>query len=275
VQALPADKKFQEIASRFVLVRFDTENGREQGSTRLGVNRNRTYFLVLDAEGNEIERMFGPDPRKRQSPQLLAMMRRALRTKKGSPLVERLVKLLRSPQVDTRVDAIEAIGHLGKAGEPAVHALLPMLRDRSGLPSVSWWTIRALSRIGPAANAAVPGLLELVRDVDHSDSERQLALMALGEIDPAGEKIVPGLRDALAGNGYLVIGASIAAQKIGSAAAPLAPALERAAKRFPAGPNASYIRKALDSIREQRASGSADTDGSEERDSTSDRRRPR
>lgn len=248
MQALPADKGFQELASRFVLVRADTENGQTHGSTRLGVNRNRTYFLVLDAEGKEIARMFGPDPRVKQSPELLAMMRKALNTKRGAPQLARLVELLSHPQSDCRVDAIEAIGHQGQAGGAAVQALLPMLRDRSGAPSVSWTTIMALSRIGPAAESAIPALLDLADDANHSDSERQMALIALARIDPSGRAILPGLRKALGGNAAMVVGAAIAAEEMGPAAMPLAPDLRRAATRVLAGTAASYVQKALDSI---------------------------
>ena len=67
MKALPDDAEFNKRSSKFVLLQVDTKNGRSNPCARLGLNRNRTYFLVLDARGNEIVRIFGPGPRKRHS----------------------------------------------------------------------------------------------------------------------------------------------------------------------------------------------------------------
>ena len=250
MKALPGDAAFARLASQYVLLQVDTKNGRAEHCTRLGLNRNRAYFLVLDAKGNEIDRMFAPGPRAQNSPVLLWIMESALAAGKGKPLQERLIHLLGDPHHSYRADAVAALGRLGPKAAGAVPALLPMLRDRSGTPSVSWRTTIALKEIGPAAKAAIPHLQKLIWDKTRPDSERQMALAALGRLDPKGETVLPPLRLALKGKGVLVIGAALAARDLGKVGASLIPELEAAAKRYPRG--AGYIRQTLEAIRAKR-----------------------
>ena len=101
-----------------------------------------------------------------------------------------------------------------------------------------------MRNIGPAAKAAIPALIQLAGDPKRSTGERQMALMAMGEIDREGKAILPALREALAGDKALVVGAAIAVARLGPAAAPLRPDLEKAARRFPG----TYVRRALAAI---------------------------
>ena len=90
----------------------------------------------------------------------------------------------------------------------------------------------------------MPALIRMAGDPATSVSERQMALMALGDIDPKGEAILPALRKALTGDKATVVGAAIAAARLGPAAASLRPDLEKAARRYPD----PYVRKALAAI---------------------------
>ena len=201
VKALPNNGEFQNLASEFVVVEVDTTNGSGKFNKRLGVNRNQTYFIVLDSNGNEIERMFGPDPRKSRSPQLLSMMERAKKAKKGKPLFEALIALLRHDQPTYRTDAVQAIGQQGtKTVTKAVQDLVPLLRDRAGSPTVSWQTMIVLRNAGADGRDAIPELLKVFRDPTRQDHEKQTALATLGRVDPNGEFILPALREALKGN---------------------------------------------------------------------------
>ena len=251
MKALPDDAEFNKRSSKFVLLQVDTKNGRSKPCARLGLNRNRTYFLVLDARGNEIARIFGPGGRKRHWPQLLLMMDDALATRKGMPLLKRLTQLLRHPSHDYRADAVDAIGKQGAKAANAVPALLPLLADRSGSPPVSWWTTIALKSIGASAKAAIPLLQKLIEDKTRPDNEKQMALSALGRLDPKGEKVLPTLRKALKGNRALYVGALLAVTDLGKAAAPLVPDLEAAASRYGEG-KSGYIRKLIAAIQAKR-----------------------
>ena len=250
MKALPDNGEFQNLAADFVVVEVDTTNGKGKFNKRLGVNRNQTYFLTLDKDGNEIERMFGPNPRDSKSPELIAMMERAKLTKKGKPLHAALVAELRHKQPSRRHDAVEAIGQQGaKAVAKAVQDLVPLLRDPAGSPNVSLQTIIVLGNAGADARDAIPELLKVFHDATRKEYEKQRALSTLGRLDPKGEFILPALREALKGNDIIVIGAAMAAIELGKAAKPLEPDLEAAARRFKKGYAPNYIKRALEAIR--------------------------
>jgi len=246
VKALPTDEEFQNVAASFVVVEADTTNGKSKIVKQLGVTRNRTYFIVLDEKGNEIERMFGPDVRESRSPELVAMMERA-KTKKGRPLLKALIGLLRHPDHNYRTDAVEILDQRRAKAEDVLQDLVPLLRDKAG--SVAHQTTFALANMGPVAKAAIPELQKLAGDKSRGSAERQAALMALGRIDPKGEKILPTLRAALKDNDTLVIGAAMTAKQLGKAAKPLVPDLEDAAQRLSKGRAPKYIQRALAAIR--------------------------
>ena len=55
-----ADRAFAKLASKFVILHFDTANGRAPHVGLLKVKRNQTYALVLRPDGTEIDRIEKP-----------------------------------------------------------------------------------------------------------------------------------------------------------------------------------------------------------------------
>jgi len=55
-----ADREFAKLANKFIIAYLDTKNGRAAFVTRLKVERNQTYALVLKSDGQEIARMENP-----------------------------------------------------------------------------------------------------------------------------------------------------------------------------------------------------------------------
>jgi len=72
-----ADRAFAKLAPRFVILHFDTRNGRAPHVARLKVKRNQTYALVLQPDGTEIARIEKPDDLK----PVVALMKKALNKK--------------------------------------------------------------------------------------------------------------------------------------------------------------------------------------------------
>ena len=48
------------LAPKFVVLHFDTRNGRAPGVKQLKVKRNQTYAIVLRPDGKEIARVVKP-----------------------------------------------------------------------------------------------------------------------------------------------------------------------------------------------------------------------
>ena len=55
-----ADREFAKLGKRFVVLHFDTRNGRAPHVDRLKVKRNQTYAIVLRPDGTEIGRIEKP-----------------------------------------------------------------------------------------------------------------------------------------------------------------------------------------------------------------------
>jgi hypothetical protein len=55
-----ADRAFAKLGKRFVVLHFDTRNGRAPHVDRLKVKRNQTYAIVLRPDGTEIGRIEKP-----------------------------------------------------------------------------------------------------------------------------------------------------------------------------------------------------------------------
>jgi hypothetical protein len=72
-----ADRAFAKLAPRFVILHFDTRNGRAPHVARLKVKRNQTYALVLQPDGTEIARIEKPADLK----PVVALMKKALNKK--------------------------------------------------------------------------------------------------------------------------------------------------------------------------------------------------
>ena len=55
-----ANREFAQLANEFIVVYLDTKNGRAPFVTKLKVERNNTYVLMLTPNGHEIARMENP-----------------------------------------------------------------------------------------------------------------------------------------------------------------------------------------------------------------------
>jgi hypothetical protein len=82
-----ADRAFVKLARKFVILHFDTSNGRAPHVDRLKVKRNQTYALVLRPDGTEIDRIEKPIELK----PMVTLMKKALKEKR--PLDENPTRL--------------------------------------------------------------------------------------------------------------------------------------------------------------------------------------
>jgi hypothetical protein len=82
-----ADRAFVKLARKFVILHFDTSNGRAPHVDRLKVKRNQTYALVLRPDGTEIDRIEKPVELK----PMVTLMKKALKEKR--PLDENPTRL--------------------------------------------------------------------------------------------------------------------------------------------------------------------------------------
>ena len=82
-----ADRAFVKLAHKFVILHFDTSNGRAPHVDRLKVKRNQTYALVLRPDGTEIDRIEKPVELK----PMVTLMEKALKEKR--PLDENPTRL--------------------------------------------------------------------------------------------------------------------------------------------------------------------------------------
>ena len=76
-----ADRAFAKLAKRFVVLHFDTRNGRAPHVARLKVKRNQTYAIVLQPDGTEIGRIEMPVDLK----PVVTLMKNALKKQRGKP----------------------------------------------------------------------------------------------------------------------------------------------------------------------------------------------
>lgn len=76
-----ADRAFAKLAKRFVVLHFDTRNGRAPHVARLKVKRNQTYAIVLQPDGTEIGRIEKPVDLK----PVVTLMKNALKKQRGKP----------------------------------------------------------------------------------------------------------------------------------------------------------------------------------------------
>ena len=76
-----ADRAFAKLAKRFVVLHFDTRNGRAPHVARLKVKRNQTYAIVLRPDGTEIGRIEKPVDLK----PVVTLMKNALKKQRGKP----------------------------------------------------------------------------------------------------------------------------------------------------------------------------------------------
>ena len=76
-----ADRAFAKLAKRFVVLHFDTRNGRAPHVAWLKVKRNQTYAIVLQPDGTEIGRIEKPVDLK----PVVTLMKNALKKQRGKP----------------------------------------------------------------------------------------------------------------------------------------------------------------------------------------------
>ncbi len=78
-KAPEADRAFAKLAKRFVVLHFDTRNGKAPHVARLKVRRNQTYAIVLQPDGTEIARVEKPVDLK----PVVVLMKKALKKQKS------------------------------------------------------------------------------------------------------------------------------------------------------------------------------------------------
>ncbi len=168
-------------------------------------------WVVQDGGPSEARRraadvigVLGPDGRA-AAPQLLALMTdpapfarvTALKAvskmapKAGEPLPPELASVV--PALTAQLPAVDALRVLSDYkthSEPAITAIVPLLRDAD--PAVRWNAARTLGKIGPAAVRT--GLPELVAQFGDADGlVREHAAEALGDMGPPAAAAVPDL----------------------------------------------------------------------------------
>lgn len=98
-----------------------------------------------------------------------------------------LLRDLKSDNVQTRIDAIHALGDNGEPSLEVLQALSGQLKDK--LPLVRAYAASALGRFGPAARPAVGALGALITDPDAR--VRRTAIRAIARIRPGPDVSVP------------------------------------------------------------------------------------
>lgn len=219
-------------------MQVDTQNGKSGVVERLRLTRNNGYMLILDAKGAEAARFIddagengatGDEPMvKIKHRQVLDAM---LETREGKRKGLTGTALVRRLLTDARRDIVMegtwlVAASLGKT-EPLVAPLIALLDRRDGhkRPSLAWGAASALGRLGTVATPAADALAALADNEDASISERQMALISLGSLDPKAPAVLPALRRGIDASQLLVVGAAIAAEKLGPRAASLHSAL--------------------------------------------------
>jgi HEAT repeat protein len=101
------------------------------------------------------------------------------------------VEMLRSPEAQTRRQAVLALGKMKSAAKEAVPALVEVLRNDKDV-AVRRMAVRALGQVGPAAKEAVAVLIEAMQK-DPDDIVQEEAIRALGGIGPEARAAIPAL----------------------------------------------------------------------------------
>ena len=165
--------------------------------------------------------------------------------------VPHLLRMMKSKDQRTRVDAVELIGKMGSKGVTTVPRLIAALSDRKETVSVAWAATVALAKIGPEAKAAIKHLIAVLDDESAKVNLRQSSVIALGKIDPKGREVLPALIRCLdIFDSTMAIGAAVALEQIGSDARLAIPALEQRLKRTTHPGLRQYLQKALKAVRQ-------------------------
>lgn len=99
--------------------------------------------------------------------------------------VNKLIEALRNPDEKARIQAIDALGHLGPAGKSAIKTLAAQMSDKSVM--VRAHAAHALELIGPADPAATEALIKASADSDAT--VRRMAARALHKVHPATHEV--------------------------------------------------------------------------------------
>jgi HEAT repeat protein len=92
-----------------------------------------------------------------------------------------------------RLEAVQALEHIGPKEKTAVLSLAKMLNDKN--QTVRTATVLALGRLGPEAKVAIPELIACLQD--RHRFVRVYAVRALGSIAPLAPEVLPALIAAL------------------------------------------------------------------------------
>ena len=107
--------------------------------------------------------------------------------------ISALIKLLQSPLIVERRDAVIKLGELGPASITAVMPLTKTLKDESG--EIRILSAEALGEIGPCAIDALPFLIEAMND--NNVGVKKAAVNSIGEMGSIAKSAIPDLVNAL------------------------------------------------------------------------------
>jgi HEAT repeat protein len=107
---------------------------------------------------------------------------------RASPAVPQLIRLLKSPDWDTKETAADALGAIGPAAQEAVPALIQCINDPN--ERVEDAAVEALFAIGMKPEVAVPALARLL-EADEGDFDRAMHLLA--NFGPDAKAAVPAI----------------------------------------------------------------------------------
>ena len=174
---------------------------------------------------------------------------------KHQDVIPVLIQALKSKEEEGMLPyfAAESLGQLGPAAEPAIPALIEMVRENQ--PFIAGVAAEALGKIGPAAVPALRELLksstgevqayatralgsagasdeqtisQLLKSLKQADPEvRAAAVQALGRARAASDEVIAALIKALADDEFVQSAAIRALGRIGSKARQAAPALTK------------------------------------------------
>jgi HEAT repeat protein len=113
----------------------------------------------------------------------------------GAAAVPQLVVLLKSENVDTRRQAVRALGKIGEPARPHA-AEIVALTDSDPEPGVQEQAAEALGDIGPLVAAeAIPALVRALKH--HDEKVRGDAVRALGQMGPAAKGVLAEVKAIL------------------------------------------------------------------------------
>jgi HEAT repeat protein len=158
------------------------------GRVRIGFDRPRPPQFNLESVGHRLAQLGDRDPEVRcRGALLLGRLEPADRAALAG-----LVAALDDEDAAVRTEARKA---LQRIGEPAVDALIPVLKKGTDTARVG--AARVLRELGPRAEAAAASLVALVEDRGAGVEARRGAALALGSVGPTAKGTAPALIELL------------------------------------------------------------------------------